>query len=86
MGSELAGVVGRPKLEEVLTALKNGVLKGGEVGTAQSHLKFRNDSLHADWPKVQKSQVQSCIALIEALLVSVTASIGVASVGCGSER
>ena len=29
MGSELAGVVGRPKLEEVLTALKNaGILKG----------------------------------------------------------
>jgi hypothetical protein len=70
MGSELAGVVGRPKLEDVLTALKNaGVLKGGEVGTAQSYLKFRNDSLHADWAKVQKSQVQSCTAFIEALLV-----------------
>jgi len=69
MGSELAGVVGRPKLEEVLTALKNaGILNGGEVGTAQSYLKFRNDSLHADWAKVQKSQVQSCIAFIEALL------------------
>jgi hypothetical protein len=70
MGSELAGVVGRPKLEEVLTALKNaGILKGGEVGTAQSYLKFRNDSLHADWAKVQKSQVQSCTAFIETLLV-----------------
>jgi hypothetical protein len=69
MGSELAGVVGRPKLEEVLTALKNaGILKGGEVGTAQSYLKFRNDSLHADWAKVQKPQIQSCIAFIEALL------------------
>src|SRR6267378_4855559 len=67
MGSELAGVVGRPKLEEVLTALKNaGILNGGEVGTAQSYLKFRNDSLHADWAKVQKSQVQSCTAFIEA--------------------
>ncbi|MCU1240975.1 MAG: hypothetical protein JWO71_1701 [Candidatus Acidoferrum typicum] len=70
MGSELAGVEGRLKLEEVLTALKvAGVLKGGEVGTAQSYLKFRNDSLHADWAKVQKSQVQSCTAFIEALLV-----------------
>lgn len=70
MGSELAGVVGRPKLEEVVIALKNaGMLKGGEVGTAQSYLKFRNDSLHADWAKVQKSQVQSCMAFIEALLV-----------------
>jgi hypothetical protein len=70
MGSELARVVGRPKLEDVLTALKNaGVLKGGEVGTAQSYLKFRNDSLHADWIKVQQSQVQSCIAFLEALLL-----------------
>ena len=70
MGSEIAGVVGRPKLEDVLTALKNaGITKGGEVGTAQSYLKFRNDSLHADWSMVDKSQVQSCMAFIEALLV-----------------
>jgi hypothetical protein len=70
MGSELAGVTGRPKLEDVLTALKNaGILKGGEVGTAISYLKFRNDSLHADWNMVQKAQVQSCLAFIEALLV-----------------
>jgi hypothetical protein len=48
MGSELAGV--QEELEEVIIALKNaGVLEGGEVGTAQSYLKFRNDSLHADW-------------------------------------
>ncbi len=70
MGKELAGVVGRPKLEVVITALKDaGILKGGEVGTAQSYLKFRNDSLHADWGKVQRSQIQSCIGFIEALLV-----------------
>jgi hypothetical protein len=70
MGSELAAVNGRPKLEEVLTALKAaGVLKGGEIGVAQSYLKFRNDSLHADWGNVQKSQVQSCTAFIETLLV-----------------
>jgi hypothetical protein len=69
MGSELAGVAGRPKLEEIITALKNaGILKGGEVGTAQSYLKFRNDSLHADWTKVEKSVIRSCIAFIETLL------------------
>ena len=70
MGAELAGVVGRPDLQDVLTALKNaGALSGGEVGTAQSYLKFRNDSLHADWAKVQTSQVQSCIGFIEAILL-----------------
>ena len=70
MGSELAGVAGQPKLEEVLGGLKTaGILKGGEIGIAQSYLKFRNDSLHADWPNVQKSQVQTCIAFIESLLL-----------------
>jgi hypothetical protein len=70
MGTELAGVTGRPKLEDVLAALTNAsILRGGEVGTAQSYLKFKNDSLHADWAKVQRSQVQSCIAFIEVLLM-----------------
>jgi hypothetical protein len=70
MGAELAAIVGRPKLEDVVNGLKvAGVLKGGEVGTAQSYLKFRNDALHADWAKVQKSQVNSCTAFIEVLLV-----------------
>jgi hypothetical protein len=70
MGSELAGVVGRPKLEDVLIALKNGgITKGGEVGVAQSFLKFRNDSLHADWVNVTRVQVEACTAFIEAMLL-----------------
>lgn len=70
MGEEFAGVTGRPKLEEVITALKAGnVLKGGQIGTAQSYLKFRNDSLHADWKNVDRSQVESCLAFIESLLL-----------------
>jgi hypothetical protein len=70
MGAELGGVIGIPEMQEVITTLnKAAVLKGGEVGTAQSFLKFRNDSLHADWPKVQRSQVESCLAFIEALLI-----------------
>jgi hypothetical protein len=70
MGSEIAGVVARPKLEAVIIALKDaGIFKGGEVGIARSYLKFRNDSLHADWANVQESQVQSCIVFIEVLLV-----------------
>ena len=70
MGEEFASVTGRPKMEEVITTLKAaGVLKGGQVGTAQSYLKFRNDSLHADWKNVDRSQVESCLAFIESLLV-----------------
>jgi hypothetical protein len=71
MGAELGGVAGRPDLQAVIVTLKDaGVLKGGEIGTAQSYLKFRNDSLHADWANVQRSQVDSCLAFIEALLVN----------------
>lgn len=70
MGEEFASVTGRPKLEEVITALKAAsVLKGGQVAIAQSYLKFRNDSLHADWENVDRSQVESCLAFIESLLV-----------------
>ena len=73
MGTELAGVQGRPKLEHVVTALKDAqVLRGGEVGTAISYLKFRNDSLHADWANVHRSQIQSCIAFIFAPCLSAT--------------
>lgn len=70
MGEEFAGVTGRPKLDEVIAALKNaGVFKGGQIGLAQSYLKFRNDSLHADWKNVDRSQVESCLAFSESLLV-----------------
>jgi len=70
MGSELAGVTGRPALQDLIITLKNsGVLTGGQPGLAQSYLKFRNDSLHADWANVNSAQVQSCIGFIEALLL-----------------
>ena len=70
MGAELAGVAGRPKLDSVLTELKaKGVLVGGETGLAQSYLKFRNDSLHADWANVQRSQIESCVAFLESMLL-----------------
>lgn len=70
MGTELAGVAGRPALHEVLNTLKDaGALKGGEVGIAQSFLKFRNDSLHADWANVSRVQVESCAAFIDGMLL-----------------
>lgn len=71
LGTEKAGVIGRPKLETVLIALKDaGVIKGGNLSLANSMLKFRNDSLHADWQQVTKAQIESCLSLTEALLVA----------------
>ncbi len=70
MGEEFADVFDRPPLQDALAALKNaGVLKGGEIGTAQSFLKFRNDSLHANWANVSRAQVESCIAFVDAMLL-----------------
>ena len=70
MGAELAGVNGRPALHDVLNTLKDaGALKGGEVGIAQSFLKFRNDSLHADWANVGRVQVESCAAFVDGMLL-----------------
>lgn len=70
LAAEKTSLSGRPKLEAVITSLKDaGILKGGEVGVAMSYLKFRNDSLHADWKQVQRSQVDSCVAFIESMLL-----------------
>jgi hypothetical protein len=70
LASEKAGLIGRPKLEQVITTLKDAdLLKGGEVSTANSYLKFRNDSLHADWAQVHRFQVEGCISFVESLLL-----------------
>lgn len=70
MGESLAGVSSRPDLSDVLTALKNaGLLQGASVATAQGYLKFRNDALHADWSKIDRAVVGSCIAFVEGLLM-----------------
>ena len=70
MGETLANVQGRPKLSDVVTALKNAdVLKGASVGIAQNYLQFRNDALHADWAKVKPEVVVSCLGFVEQLLI-----------------
>ncbi len=70
MASELGGLPARPPMSDVISFLKDaGLLKGGEVGTAQSFLKFRNDSLHADWNNVTRAQVESCFGLLDSLLL-----------------
>lgn len=69
MGEEFAGITDRRKLEEVIAALKAAdLLKGGQTHTAASYLKFRNDSLHADWSNVDRSQVDGCLLFVESLL------------------
>ena len=67
---ERAGVEGRPKLSEVVAALKDAeVLAGADLRLAQNnHLTLRNDALHADWEKLGRPSVESLIAYVESLL------------------
>ena len=48
------------RLQDVITDLKDrGVLKGSQVGIANSYLNFRNNALHAQWDKIERESVAS---------------------------
>jgi len=69
LAADKANVAGRPKLEQVVNALNAaGILQGGNYNMALGYLKFRNDSLHADWAKVSRHQVESCLSFVEMLI------------------
>ena len=58
------------KLQNVITELKDkGILQGSQVGIANSYLNFRNNSLHAQWDKVERESVASVLGFIEQLLM-----------------
>lgn len=66
----LNGITHREKLATVLNELKNqNILQGSQVGIAQSYLNFRNNSLHADWNKVDRPEIQSVLAFTEELIL-----------------
>ncbi len=63
-------MIGRPKLADVLEALKrSGVLEEAQFTIAQSYLKFRNDALHADWEKIERESVASILGFTETLIM-----------------
>jgi|KBSMisStandDraft_5_1062788.scaffolds.fasta_scaffold540470_2 hypothetical protein len=65
-----AGVTDGPKLEQVIGKLKAaGTLAGAAISTATSGLKFRNDSLHADWDNIDKVTIGTYLAFVEGLLL-----------------
>jgi len=70
MGTQLAGISNKPKLEKVQNILKEkGLLRGSEVSALAGFLKFRNDALHANWDHIQETTVHSCLAFVEQLLL-----------------
>lgn len=70
MGTQLAGISNKPKLEKVQNILKGkDLLRGSEVSALAGFLKFRNDALHADWDHIEKTTVHSCLSFVEQLLL-----------------
>jgi hypothetical protein len=68
--ADLRGAKDTEKLAEVLVWLKdNAVLKGSEVGIAQSYLSFRNRALHAKWKEVDRPSVESVLAFAEQIIL-----------------
>ena len=58
------------EMAEVINALKgNGILKGPQASIAQSYVKLRNKAFHAEWSKIEKSDVSSAIGFAEQFLL-----------------
>jgi len=69
MGEQFLGITSRDKLSDILKQLKGtDVMQGSQVGIAQAYLNFRNNSLHADWEKIDRPEVKSVLAFVEELL------------------
>ena len=66
----LNGIPHIEKLQDVITELKNrGLLKGSQVGIANSYLNFRNNALHAQWDKIERESVASVLGFCEQLMI-----------------
>ncbi len=70
LGEEKAGVVGRPRLESVIDALKAaGELPAARARIAGSLLGFRNDALHADWKRLDRGATYTALEFVQRLLL-----------------
>ena len=70
MGATFAGLMGKNDLSDVIDALRQkGTLVSPQLGTAQSFLSFRNHALHANWEKIDRSEVASALAFVQELIL-----------------
>lgn len=66
----LNGIPHIEKLQDVITELKNkSLLKGSQVGIANSYLNFRNNALPAQWDKLERESVASVLGFCEHLML-----------------
>lgn len=70
MGTSFAGLMGKNDLSDVIDVLRQkGILVSPQLGTAQSFLSFRNHALHANWEKIDRSEVVSALAFVQELIL-----------------
>lgn len=70
MGTSFVGLMGKNDLSDVIDVLRQkGILVSPQLGTAQSFLSFRNHALHANWEKIDRSEVASALAFVQELIL-----------------
>ena len=70
MGTSFAGLMGKNYLSDVIDVLRQkGILVSPQLGTAQSFLSFRNHALHANWEKIDRSEVVPALAFVQELIL-----------------
>ena len=70
MGTSFAGLMGKNDLSDVIDVLRQkGILVSPQLGTAQSFLSFRNHALHANWDKIDRSEVAAALAFVQELIL-----------------
>lgn len=58
-------------LAQIINYLKSkSVLQGTQVSIISSYTKLRNNAMHADWDKIEHSEVSSLIGFLESYLIT----------------
>jgi hypothetical protein len=68
--NELGIKTANTNLDQVINALKSqGVFSGTEAPIISSYIKLRNSAMHADWGKIQGTDVGILIGFLEQFLI-----------------
>jgi hypothetical protein len=70
MGANLAGIIGRDDLSDIIEGLKKqAILVAPQLGIAISYINFLNRALHAQGDQIEREGVASVLAFVEQLLL-----------------
>jgi uncharacterized protein YutE (UPF0331/DUF86 family) len=62
--------IGEKDMSDVIGVLKSqGIIQGPRAKLVQSFVTIRNKTFHAEWAKIEKSEIQSVIGFVEEFLL-----------------